>query len=84
MAIETSKIEDEQWLPYWIFYSFLTLVEMLLRPLLQWIPIWYDLKLVLVAWLVLPRFKGAAFLYQKLVREQLMKHAEVVMKRKVH
>lgn len=37
MAIESpSKIDDEQWLAYWILYSFLTLVEMLLQPLLEW------------------------------------------------
>ncbi|MCD7454505.1 hypothetical protein HAX54_025126 [Datura stramonium] len=30
VAIEsTSKLDDEQWLAYWILYSFLTLMEML-------------------------------------------------------
>lgn len=37
------------------------------------IPIWYELKLVFVAWLVLPQFRGAAFIYDKFVREQLRK-----------
>lgn len=37
VAIEsTSKLDDEQWLAYWILYSFLTLMEMLLQPLLEW------------------------------------------------
>ncbi|XP_043706896.1 HVA22-like protein e [Telopea speciosissima] len=72
MAMEsTSKVDDEQWLAYWILYSFLTLLEMLLQPLLQWIPIWYDIKLVFVAWLVLPQFRGAAFIYDRFVREKL-------------
>ncbi|KAG6385948.1 hypothetical protein SASPL_154831 [Salvia splendens] len=74
VAIEsTSKVDDEQWLAYWILYSFLTLMEMLLLPLLDWIPIWYDLKLGFVAWLVLPQFRGAAFIYDKFVREKLIK-----------
>nr|GME16673.1 HVA22-like protein E [Ipomoea batatas] len=74
VAIETtSKLDDEQWLAYWILYSFLTLMEMLLEPMLQWIPIWYDVKLLFVAWLVLPQFRGAAFIYDKLVREKLIK-----------
>ncbi|PKI53271.1 HVA22-like protein e [Punica granatum] len=77
MAIESpSKLDDQQWLAYWILYSFLTLLEMLLHPLLEWIPIWYDVKLVFVAWLVLPQFKGAAFLYEKFVREKLIKRRE--------
>ncbi|XP_018821623.1 HVA22-like protein e isoform X2 [Juglans regia] len=75
MAIEsTSKLDDEQWLAYWILYSFLTLMEMLLQPILEWIPIWYDVKLLFVAWLVLPQFQGAAFLYERYVREQMKKY----------
>ncbi|KAJ1685545.1 hypothetical protein LUZ63_016935 [Rhynchospora breviuscula] len=73
-AMETaSKLDDEQWLAYWILYSFITLLEMVLESLIYWIPIWYDLKLLFVAWLVLPYFRGAAFVYDKFVREQLRK-----------
>ncbi|KAK4256922.1 hypothetical protein QN277_006583 [Acacia crassicarpa] len=75
IAIEsTSKLDDEQWLAYWILYSFLTLAEMVLQPLLEWMPFWYDVKLVLVAWLVLPQFKGAAFLYERFVRGHIRKY----------
>ncbi|KAK4264541.1 hypothetical protein QN277_025701 [Acacia crassicarpa] len=75
VAIESpSKVDDEQWLSYWIIYSFLTLTEMLLESILEWIPIWYDVKLVAVAWLVLPQFNGAAFLYERFVREQIRKY----------
>uniref|UniRef100_A0A803QXW5 HVA22-like protein n=1 Tax=Cannabis sativa TaxID=3483 RepID=A0A803QXW5_CANSA len=75
LALEsTSKLDDEQWLAYWILYSFLTLVEMVMQPALEFIPIWYDVKLLFVGWLVLPQFKGAAFLYERFVREQLKKY----------
>ncbi|KAK1319143.1 Protein HVA22 [Acorus calamus] len=75
VAIESpSKVDDEQWLSYWILYSFLTLAEMVLEPVLQWIPIWYQIKVLLVAWLVLPQFQGASFMYDRLVREQLRKY----------
>uniref|UniRef100_N1R3G3 HVA22-like protein n=1 Tax=Aegilops tauschii TaxID=37682 RepID=N1R3G3_AEGTA len=58
-----SKLDDEQWLAYWILYSFVTLVEMVLESLIYWIPIWYELKLLFLAWLALPNFRGAAFIY---------------------
>ncbi|WCJ36293.1 Protein HVA22 [Euphorbia peplus] len=75
MAIESpSKLDDEQWLAYWILYSFLTLTEMVLQSILEWIPIWYTLKLVFVAWLVLPQFRGAAFIYERYVRENVRKY----------
>ncbi|CAB4280474.1 unnamed protein product [Prunus armeniaca] len=77
IAIEsTTKIDDEQWLAYWIIYSFLTLLEMVIQPALEWLPIWYDVKLVFVAWLVLPQFQGAAFLYEKYVRQQLRRYRD--------
>ncbi|CAN4126808.1 unnamed protein product [Withania somnifera] len=70
VAIETpDKLDDEQWLAYWIFYSFLTLMEMVLQHVLEW----YDVKLIFVAWLVLPQLGGAAFIYDKLVRERIIK-----------
>jgi receptor expression-enhancing protein 5/6 len=38
VAIESpSKLDDEQWLAYWIIYSFLTLGEMLAQPALEWL-----------------------------------------------
>ncbi|ONK72026.1 uncharacterized protein A4U43_C04F14880 [Asparagus officinalis] len=72
-AIESpSKVDDEQWLAYWILYSFITLTEMVAEPILYWIPMWYQIKVAFVAWLVLPQFKGASFIYDKFVREQLL------------
>ena len=38
------------------------------------IPVWYPVKLLFVAWLALPQFKGASFIYEKFVREQLRKY----------
>lgn len=35
------------------------------------IPVWYELKLLFMAWLVLPNFRGAAFIYDKFVRDQV-------------
>lgn len=38
------------------------------------IPIWYDVKLLVAAWLVLPQFKGAAYLYERFVRDHIRKY----------
>ncbi|XP_064941500.1 HVA22-like protein e isoform X1 [Musa acuminata AAA Group] len=79
-AIESpSKLDDEQWLAYWILYSFLTLTEMVAEPILSWIPVWHQIKVAFVAWLVLPQFRGASFIYERFVREQLRKHGVKLM-----
>lgn len=49
----------------WLTFSFTDVIT-------SRIPIWYDVKLVFMAWLVLPQFKGAAFLYNKYVRQKLI------------
>ncbi|XVE56547.1 hypothetical protein DITRI_Ditri04bG0019800 [Diplodiscus trichospermus] len=75
IAIDSpAEDDDEQWLAYWILYSLLTLTEMVFQSVLEWIPIWYSVKLLFMAWLVLPQFKGAAFIYERFVREQIKKY----------
>ncbi|KAG6557273.1 hypothetical protein Mapa_001200 [Marchantia paleacea] len=68
LAIESpGKEDDAQWLTYWvIFYSF---VELGFDRLLSWIPLWYMVKLIAVAWLVLPPFRGAAYIYDTYVKK---------------
>ncbi|XP_010536611.1 PREDICTED: HVA22-like protein e [Tarenaya hassleriana] len=81
IAMESpSKEDDEQWLAYWILYSLLTLSELILQSALEWIPIWYTMKLVLVVWLVMPQTRGASFIYERFVRGQLMKYGIIPTK----
>ncbi|WOL04395.1 HVA22-like protein e isoform X2 [Canna indica] len=80
VAIESpSKLDDEQWLAYWILYSFLTLMEMVFEPILSWIPMWHQIKVAFAAWLVLPQFRGASFIYERFVRDQLRRHGVRLM-----
>ncbi|XP_004499993.3 HVA22-like protein f [Cicer arietinum] len=73
-AIESpSTLDDQQWLTYWVLYSFMTLFELSFYKILPWFPIWPYMKLVLCVWLVLPMFNGAAYIYENYVR-QYVKH----------
>ncbi|KZV56289.1 hypothetical protein F511_00286 [Dorcoceras hygrometricum] len=69
-AIESpSALDDQQWLTYWVLYSFITLFELSCWKILEWIPIWPYMKLLFCLWLVLPVFNGAAYIYQNFVRK---------------
>ncbi|XP_073274482.1 HVA22-like protein f isoform X1 [Primulina huaijiensis] len=69
-AIESpSIVDDQQWLTYWILYSFITLFELSFWKILQWLPFWPYMKLLLCVWLVLPMFNGAAYIYENFVRK---------------
>lgn len=72
MAIESPDKEDEQqWLTYWVLYSFVTLLEMAVAPLVAWIPFYSTIKLAAAAWLVLPQFRGGVILYTWFVKPHL-------------
>ncbi|XP_027930407.1 HVA22-like protein f [Vigna unguiculata] len=69
-AIESpSTLDDQQWLTYWILYSFITLFELSCYKILAWFPLWPYMKLVFCLWLVLPMFNGAAYIYENYVRQ---------------
>ncbi|KAJ4949878.1 hypothetical protein NE237_008277 [Protea cynaroides] len=69
-AIESpSTLDDQQWLTYWILYSFITLFELSCWKVLAWFPLWPYIKLVCCLWLVLPIFNGAAYIYENYVRK---------------
>ncbi|KAG6407121.1 hypothetical protein SASPL_130104 [Salvia splendens] len=69
-AIESpSTLDDQQWLTYWVLYSFLTLFELSCWKILQWLPFWPYMKLIFCLWLVLPIFNGAAYIYENFVRK---------------
>ncbi|KAJ4845001.1 HVA22-like protein f [Turnera subulata] len=69
-AIESpSTLDDQQWLTYWIIYSFITLFELSCWRILVWLPFWPYVKLLFCMWLVLPIFNGAAYIYENYVRK---------------
>ncbi|XP_057949012.1 HVA22-like protein c isoform X2 [Malania oleifera] len=69
LAIESRSLEDDQqWLTYWVLYSLITLFELAFAKVLELFPIWSYAKLIATCWLVLPHFKGAAYVYQHFVR----------------
>ncbi|VAI84420.1 unnamed protein product [Triticum turgidum subsp. durum] len=68
-AIETkSQVDDQQWLTYWVLYSFITLFELTFAPILEWLPFWPYGKLFFNCWLVFPCFNGAAYVYEHFAR----------------
>ena len=54
-------------------YAFLLIGESLSEYMLVWIPGYRYVKCALIFWLASPRFKGAAVLYDKVVKDALKK-----------
>lgn len=73
-AIQSSTGEDDtHWLIYWLIFSILTITENVAWPVLLWIPLYSEVKVAILAWLVLPQTKGALWVYEALVSPGLTK-----------
>lgn len=68
-AIESpSSGDDTQWLVYWLMFSLLQIVENVAWPILKWLPLYQELKIALLAWLVLPQTQGALWVYEAILQ----------------
>ncbi|XP_030504099.2 uncharacterized protein LOC115719269 [Cannabis sativa] len=67
-AIEVNTLQDAQKLnAYWIVLSLILLIEHALGTLLQRLPFWTYIRLVVVCWLVIPHFDAAFYVYKHLL-----------------
>uniref|UniRef100_A0A803R383 HVA22-like protein n=2 Tax=Cannabis sativa TaxID=3483 RepID=A0A803R383_CANSA len=67
-AIEINTLQDAQKLnAYWIVLSLILLIEHALGTLLQRLPFWTYIRLVVVCWLVIPHFDAAFYVYKHLL-----------------
>lgn len=64
-AVESAgTLDDTQWLVYWLISAFITIIERFAYKVLFRIPMYGEMKLLFLAFLVLPQFNGANALYE--------------------
>jgi len=62
-----SKVDDTQWLTYWVVYAFLTVFESAVNAV-YWFPFYYTFKFVLVLWMALPQTGGAQLVFRSFIQ----------------
>lgn len=61
-----------QWMMYWIVFAMFTTIETFSDVLLSWIPFYYEVKILIILWLLSPATKGSSLLYRKFVHPALI------------
>ncbi|KAF2012718.1 hypothetical protein BU24DRAFT_412051 [Aaosphaeria arxii CBS 175.79] len=61
-----SKVDDTQWLTYWVVFAFLTVFESAVSAV-YWFPFYYTFKFVLVLWMALPQTGGAQIIFRSFI-----------------
>ena len=62
---------------YWIVFALITLTEEVADLFLGfWLPLYYELKTLLLVWLLSPSTRGSSFLYRQVIHPTLIKREE--------
>ncbi|XP_064212198.1 receptor expression-enhancing protein 4 isoform X2 [Tribolium castaneum] len=56
---------------YWIVFALFTCAETFTDVFFSWLPFYYEIKIILVIWLLSPATKGSSILYRKFVHPAL-------------
>jgi receptor expression-enhancing protein 1/2/3/4 len=67
-ALNSKNVADAQeWLCYWVVSGILTIPLLISNSILNWIPFYYEIKLLLCLWLIFPKTKGHLTLFNNYV-----------------
>lgn len=71
-AVKTKNIREYvKWMMYWIVFAIFTCLETVTDLLISWFPFYYEIKIILVVWLLSPATRGSSILYKKFVHPWL-------------
>uniref|UniRef100_A0A3Q0R270 Receptor expression-enhancing protein n=1 Tax=Amphilophus citrinellus TaxID=61819 RepID=A0A3Q0R270_AMPCI len=65
-AVKTKNVKEYvRWMMYWIVFALYTVVETITDLTLAWFPLYYEIKIAFVIWLLSPYTRGASLIYRK-------------------
>ncbi|XP_073847389.1 receptor expression enhancing protein A isoform X4 [Musca autumnalis] len=78
-AVRTKNVKEYvKWMMYWIVCAFFTCTETFTDIFLSWFPFYYEVKVVIVLWLLSPATKGSSTLYRKFVHPMLTRREQEI------
>ncbi|XP_013113559.2 receptor expression-enhancing protein 1-like [Stomoxys calcitrans] len=74
-AVRTKTVDEYmKWMTYWIVFAIFTAAETFTDVFLTWLPFYYELKILLILWLLPSMGNGSPVLYRKCLHPFLKKH----------
>ncbi|XP_015182572.1 PREDICTED: uncharacterized protein LOC107069621 isoform X2 [Polistes dominula] len=75
-AVRTQNVKEYvKWMMYWIVFALFTCAETFTDVFFSfWFPFYYEIKIILVLWLLSPTTKGSSILYRRFVHPALTRH----------
>jgi len=76
-AVKNRNVKEYvKWMIYWIVFSTYTVIEEIADVLAYWLPLYYEIKILILFWLVSPTTRGSSVLYRGLIHPMLVNHEE--------
>lgn len=63
---------------YWIVFAFFTCFETFTDVFISWFPFYYEMKVIIVIWLLSPATEGSSILYRNFVHPMLAKREKEI------
>ncbi|XP_023785827.1 receptor expression-enhancing protein 3 [Cyanistes caeruleus] len=71
-AVKTKNVKEYvRWMMYWIVFALYTVTETITDLTVSWFPLYYELKIAFVIWLLSPYTRGASLIYRKFLHPLL-------------
>ncbi|KAG7325569.1 hypothetical protein KOW79_011885 [Hemibagrus wyckioides] len=71
-AVKTKNVKEYvRWMMYWIVFALYTVAETIADLTVAWFPLYYEIKIACVIWLVSPYTRGASLIYRKVLHPLL-------------
>ncbi|KAJ8247996.1 hypothetical protein GJAV_G00236990 [Gymnothorax javanicus] len=71
-AVKSKNVKEYvRWMMYWIVFALYTVVETITDLSLSWFPLYYEMKISFVVWLLSPYTRGASLIYRKFLHPLL-------------
>lgn len=71
-AVKTKNVKEYvRWMMYWIVFALYTVAETVADLSVAWFPLYYEIKIACVIWLMSPYTRGASVVYRKILHPLL-------------
>ncbi|XP_060795581.1 receptor expression-enhancing protein 3 [Neoarius graeffei] len=71
-AVKTKNVKEYvRWMMYWIVFALYTVAETIADLSIAWFPLYYEIKIACVIWLMSPYTRGASVIYRKVLHPLL-------------
>ncbi|TMW43345.1 hypothetical protein DOY81_011576 [Sarcophaga bullata] len=73
-----AKVVDDylKWMMYWIVFAIFTVMETFTDIFLTWLPFYYEIKMILIFWLLPTIGNGSSFIYRNFIHRLLKNHEQ--------